>query len=193
MKNSLFVVTHIGSGANYFCSILNRNERIQIFNEILSFDHPSSLDKLFLNPHKISTTAAIYGAINYFNKDFSCKSLYSFCKFIYLIREPIVTLQNIMNYEKYHLGAFRYYSFRLRRMYEMARNTPGAILVNYQSLIDKKDLKPIEDYLYLKDKLNYIEFKENIPNKPIKEYKKLGQEVFEKYLYKFKNLDLKII
>lgn len=193
MKNSLFIVTHIGSGSDYFCSILNENERIQIFNEILSFDHPSSLDKLFSNPHKVSTTAAIYGTVNYFNKDFSCKSIYPFSKFIYLIREPIITLQNISNYEKYHLGAFRYYSFRLRRMYEMARNTPGAILVNYQSLVDKKDLKPIETYLYLKNKLKYTEFVENIPDKPIKEYKKLGQEVFEKYFYKFRNLDLEII
>ena len=194
MKNILFIITHIGSGAEYFNSILNENERIHIYEEIINFDHPSVIDSILSQPHKTNNNAAVYGTVNYFNKDFSCKSLLKFSKFIYVVREPTECFNIFYKNEKnYNLGVLRYYTFRLRRIYEMATKTPGAILINYQSLINKKDLTPVKEYLYLKEDLHYSSDAEEIEvNTPL-EYRRYCQDVFEKYLYKLKNLDLKII
>ena len=194
MKKPLIIVSHLGSGGDYFCSILNENERIQIFSESISFDHPSLLSNLFSKKHKKLDESAIYGFLNIYNKDFSCKSLFDCCKFIYLIREPSDSFDLIYENNKYPLGIFNYYCFRLRRIYEMARNTPGAVLINYQSLADKKDLSVIKKYLFLKEDLKYLDFSEEIKeSKKTLDFKKKSQDIFEKYLFKFKKLDLNVI
>lgn len=88
----------------------------------------------------------------------------------------------------------RYYCFRLRRIYEMAAHTPNAIVVNYQSLVDKKELSPIDEYLLLKNNLYYkwdsFSFPEmKIPKEPLK----YCQQAYERYLFKLKNLNIKMI
>lgn len=195
MKNILLLTTHIGSGMEYLISILNENLRIQISNELLSFDHPSALDRLTSHAHKMNDSSAIYGAVILHNKDFSCKELYKFCKFIYVISEPTNCFKCTLNPKKDNANLIsNHYCYRLRRIYEMAAHTPNAIVVDYQSLVDKKSLNAINEYLLLKDTLYYRwdtkEFPDiKIPKEPLQYCK----DTYERYLYKLKNLNIKMI
>jgi hypothetical protein len=195
MKNILFIVTHVGAGMEYLVSILNENDRVQIYNDFLTFDHPVVLDQLTTKNHKMNNNSAVFGTVVIHNKDFCCKELYKFCKFIYLINEPTNYFKITLNDKKDNAEIIsRHYCFRLRRIYEMAAHTPNAVVVDYRSLSEKKSLEPIDEYLLLRNNLYYNgdskEFPEvKIPKEPLKHC----QEAYERYLFKLKNLNIKMI
>ena len=194
MHNILLVASHLFSGSDTLLKILNENKRIDLTENLLSYDHPSTLEHLFDNGHKLDNTSAIYGGQIIFNKDFSCKAFYSFTKFIYLIRPAKPTLWEIKtNKEEYsELTACRYYCFRLRRIYEMARSTPGAILLTYDDLSSRKGLDLIQEYLNLAQPLVSQKLLEPKEEDFSSFLMNTAQDCYEKYLYHLKQLDLKI-
>lgn len=192
----LFIASHLHSGSAEFISALNLNPRIDIKNLGLSYDHPTNLEYLFSRGHKLNNSAAIYGDQILYNKDFSCKAFYKFSKFIYIIGSAKDTLEQILtNYSELdELRATRYYCFRLRRLYEMARETPGAVFLTKENLSDPKASELIECYLGLTSSIPIIKLSENKSEKQIS-YKLLtsAQDCYERYLFLFKQINLKLI
>jgi hypothetical protein len=143
MKRVLLLVSHTGSGSNALVNVLNHNPRIQFHNTDLVYKHPEVLDILTANPHKCNTTAATWAEEILYNYQFSCKPLYKMCKFIYLVRDA-----------KY-LGAndFLYYCYRLRRICEMARQTPGSFLMTWEDLSTERCFPMLEKFLCLRQPL----------------------------------------
>ncbi len=194
MKKTLFIVSHLGSDSNKFCETLNQHPKIDIKNFFLTYSTSESLLDLHLQKHKLDNTSAIYGDQIVFNKDFSSDSLYSLCKFIYFVREPFASLSFLIKEANYtELSAYRYYSYRLRRIYEMCKRTPEAILITWQNFKDKKGLNLIQNYLNLKENINYLDLEE-YENILSPETMKLSYDCYEKYLYSFKQIpNLKLI
>lgn len=194
MPNVVFITTHLFSGSNTFINSLNVSERIDIRHPHLSYDHPEVLLQLFQLGHKLNNRAAIYGDELLFNKDFSSKAFYSFAKFIYFIHSPkdVLTemLTNVKNISA--VGACRYYCFRLRRIYEMAVKTPGAVFLTLDEFLNGKGDSLIEEYLGLVDNLNFKEtskqnvLEKNIPYNILLE----AEKCYEKYFYCLKNINL---
>jgi hypothetical protein len=198
MKNVLFVISHLFSGSTDLLAVLNEHDRIHINdNTRIPYEHPSVLDNLFSLGHKLDNSAAIYGDHLLFNTDFNCTAFYDFSKFIYVVRHAKPTLNEIKNQRKEYsdLSANRYYCFRLRRIYEMARRTPGAVLLTGDNLRDKKGAELVTDYLNLTKPvdfsnllyINYIE--ENVASPIVED----AQDCYEKYLYNLRQLDLRKI
>lgn len=195
MKNIIFIVSHFCSRSFELISFLNKNPRIEIQTSGLSYDHPSVLEHLFNKGHKLDNAAAIYGDHILHNHNFSSKAFYNFSKFIYVIRSAKSSLKEFM-YEKKDYSAVeagKYYAFRLRRMYEMAKNTPGSVFLTYDNISNNKGADLIENYLNLKENIVFGEFanKETIdlPADVIN----FAEDCYEKYLYYFKQLDLKLV
>ena len=192
MKRIVFVVSHVGAGAETFITqVLNENPRLDILMTGRSYEHPSDLDALFVYPHKLNNTAAIYGDLLLHNINFSCPSLHKICKFIYIIREAKPSLnENLMHPRKYQEA---YYRFRLRRMYEMARNTPGAVFLTWDDMRSGRGNGLIEEYLSLKESLVKrseifpISIKDRISFDEIARC----QDVYEKYFFKMRSLNLR--
>jgi len=111
-----------------------------------------------------------------------------------LIRPAKPTLWEIKtNKEEYsELTACRYYCFRLRRIYEMARSTPGAILLTYDDLSSRKGLDLIQEYLNLAQPLVSQKLLEPKEEDFSSFLMNTAQDCYEKYLYHLKQLDLKI-
>lgn len=190
MKNILFVVSHLGSGYENLINSLNKNERIDIKFSQLSYTHPEILDYLYDEGHKLDNSASFYGDLVLFNKNFSCKAFYKFAKFIYFINSPHQTLNRICLLNK--LGekeAFRYYSFRLRRIYEMAYCTKNAIITTHNDLVDCKNFELIENYLNMKGKFSYHFNEEEIENKISSSLMKQANDCYERYLFLFKKIN----
>jgi len=192
MKRVVFIITHHESGHQVLESILNNNQRVQCFNTKIDYDHPDSLETLFDMKHKLNNSAAIYSDTILTNPQLSSESFFGFAKFIYLVRDAKSTLNLMSANSKYsELGAFRYYTFRLRRIAEMAPKTPGAIFLTWRNIEEGKGLHLIEDYLQLKEPLIYEG--ENALYEdvlPIDTCNK-AQDVFERYLYYLRHQDLR--
>ena len=192
MKRIVFVISHIGANAETFVThILNENPRIDILTTGLVYKHPTDIDSIAYGPHKLNNSAAIYGDLLLHNTNFSCPNLYPVCKFIYIIREAGDALNEDTFYPRKYKEA--YYRFRLRRLFEMARNTPGAVLLTWDDMRSGKGNPLIEDYLSLKEPLitNPELFKKSTKEQVPAQVVEHCQDTYEKYLFKMRSLGLR--
>lgn len=191
MKNILFIVSHLGSGYENLIYSLNKNERIDIKSLQLSYAHPEVLEYLYESGHKLDNSASFYGDLILFNKNFSCNSFYKFSKFIFFINSPLISLNEICKTDKLNeKAAFRYYSFRLRRIYEMAVNSNNNfVFITHDDLINKTKFDVIEKYLNLKSKLTYPELETNQSQNFISSDLLIqANDCYEKYLFLMKSI-----
>lgn len=196
MKKVCFVVSHLGSGSSDFVDILNSNPRCQIQSSLVKYSSPEDLVWLFSSQHKCRDSSAIYGDHLLFNTSLSCKNLYDRCKFIYVVRPARASLNEISTMKEYGLeGRFsvRHYSFRLRRMCEMARKTKNALFLVWDDLASGKAFPSVEEYLGLKTQLvaEHHHFnagmKDDFDERLISE----AQDAYERYYYYFVRLGLR--
>lgn len=187
MKKVCFVVSHIGSGSGELVEVLNRNPRCEIHTTRVQYSSPESLNWMFARGHKMRNSSAVYGDHLLFNMSLSCRKLYEFCKFIYVIRPARHSLAEIMSEEYGEEEAARYYTFRLRRISEMARRTPGAILATWDDLARGEITKKIESYLGLNVPLEPMNLSST--NADVREsLVERCQDSYERYHYFLKNL-----
>ncbi len=155
MKKVCFITSHLKSGSDVLYNILDQNPRVQGFH----LDHPyydmPTIWNLTQQKHKNDTQAAIYLDELFFNYWLQTKDAYKYCKFIYVIRPPEQTLNELIRIYKPQ-AACNYYCYRLRRMCEMAKRTPGAVFLTYEDILTGRGLPLVEQYLGLKQKLEMI-------------------------------------
>lgn len=193
MEKVTFVVSHLGSGSFELLNILNKNPRCDIFSSNIRYEHPDDIEWMFKSEKLRRNSGCVYGDHLLFNTSFYCKNLYNYCKFIYLVSSPRQTLNNILSYNIFQTpqNIINYYSFRLRRIYEMAKNTKGAILLYRDDLLKPQSLSIIENYLELTEPLKKIDNLKSSDNN-FKESLILDTErCYEKYYYYLKNLELR--
>lgn len=176
----LFIATHLGSGASMICDCFSHYSYIIRMQPRFCYSKISDIDKI--------THASILYDKLVFNYELESKSFYSFCKFIYVVRDAPQTLGYLVaekNYSKQ--GAYNYYCFRLRRLCEMIRNTPNSLLLTWDDLVSGKAYTDIQKYLGLKrPPESTYEAEEKYPTFPLSI---LAQKKFDKY---FANMKLHI-
>lgn len=188
MKKIVFVCSHLQSGSAALCAVMNLHPRIQLY-ETSTYHSSMDLIALTKQSHKINNRSAIYLNELLFNYELCTKSAYTNCKFIYLIRSPEIVLGNLIEKQEMKLScAVRYYTYRLRRLCEMAKRTPGAVLLTWDDLNSNRGINLIDEYLELKQPLIYDsvfleQFKEENSVKIKLEIKNSAEETYQKYLY----------
>ena len=125
MKTTLFITSHLFSGSDLLVNSLNENPRVQIWTTGSMYSHPSNLEYLHLLDHKMDNTAAIYGDHLLYDVSLTNKVFYDFCKFIYFIRPARSVISELLLTGRKLPYAIRYYCFRLRKICEMEKRTPG--------------------------------------------------------------------
>jgi len=133
-----------------------------------------------------------------FNYQISTKNVYSSCKFIYVLRSPEQCIPQIISSFGYRpLCAVRYYTFRLRRICEMARNTPGAVLLTFDDLLNDRGADLINDYLELVKPIdfnpnNFAVYKNTVSDDLLGSVlRSQAYDKYERYLYFLKNQSLR--
>ena len=130
MKKLVFICGHAYSGSNALYEAMNQHPRIQGFrrNGFNTYENKLSLLRYTQQKHKLNNRSAIYMDELLYNQQLQTKDAYEICKFIYVIRHPIASISLMIAKDKIKPSfACRYYSFRMRRLCEMAKRTPGAV------------------------------------------------------------------
>lgn len=191
MKKTLFVISHLESGSEFLINCLNKNKFFMISNNSMYYDSFESLETLTNRKHKMGDhPKCFYGDHISYNFLFSCKKIYEISKFIYVISRPRRSLNLIIKKHKEYNQerAYNYYIFRIRRIYEMLKKTPGSIFFTYDDLITDKPFLIMEEYFNIDLKRENLEMNyENIFNEILIEK---AEKHYEKYFYKIKNMDL---
>lgn len=197
MKKVLFLTSHLNSGSSVYFDILNTNYRVQGHHSPYPYTSPESYRFLTSHPHKLRNTAAVWMDELLYNHQFQWEGFYDGCKFIYVIREAEPTLCGLV--EKFNfkpLNALRYYTYRLRRMCEMGKRTPGAIVLTWEDITTGRSNNLVEDYLNLKTPLQvqpeaFEKFYDYSLQSVSHEIRDMGNKSYEKHLYFLKNQSLK--
>jgi hypothetical protein len=158
MKKILFVCSHLYSGSSALFEMLNQHPKIQGYNiaPLNFYTNPLNLLSLTEQDHKLNNRSAIYMDHLLFNHHLSTKAAYQECEFVYVVREPRAVLNFLVRNEKLKpIFALRYYTYRLRRLCEMAKRTPGAVLLTWDDLVANRGMSFIEEYLGLKQKIQW--------------------------------------
>jgi len=199
MKKIVFICSHPYSGSSALYESLDLHPKIQGFKSNLHnvYSDPSSLISLTNHSHKMNNRSAIYMDELLYNSSFYVNSAYSKCKFVYVVREPEVPINFLItNENKNPVFAIRQYAFRLRRLCEMARRTPGAILLTWQNLLDGKGMDLIQDYLSIKDPICFnitlLNQHKSVNQLAESDLNKI-QDAYERYLFFLKNQKLVFI
>lgn len=195
LKKVCFVVSHLGSGYSDLLRVLNRNPRCEFYDSGSQYDGPLALEWMFRRGHKCRDNSAVYGDALTLNVQFSSKDLYDPCKFIYLIRPARPSLNVLsslgMGYAEH--SAASYYRFRLRRICEMAKRTPDAVLLSWDDLAKGTAFPIIEQYLGLKDELrtDYEDFMHDEADNFDEKLTRECQDAYERYYYYLSKLKLR--
>lgn len=200
MKKIVLICSHqhSGSSALYWCMSCNpRIQGVRVGYEHV-YDHPLTFYAIANGPHKHKTNAAIYMDELIFNHQLRTKSAYEICKFIYLVRPPTDVIPHLATLTRHSPETVvRAYLFRLRRLCEMAKKTPGAVLLTFEELERSKGIDTITDYLGLKQPIWYDPrvldpVKVKVGQIPVDtRIMERAEEGFERYLYFLKSLDLR--
>ena len=200
MKKILFVCSHLHSGSSALCDALNRHPRIQGYKLAArsSYAGPPNLLMLTEQHHKLGNRSAIYMDELLWNHHLSTKAAYKECSFIYVVREPAAVLDLLVGNEKMKPSfAVRYYTYRLRRLCEMAKRTPGAVLLTWDDLVENRGISLIQDYLGLKQPVSF----DPVSLSPFKraystdlvglQVRSEVDDTYQRYLYYLKNQNLR--
>jgi len=199
MKKVLFVCSHLHSGSSALCDALNHHPRIQGYNLAVRSPYvgPPNLLTLTEQHHKLDNRSAIYMDELLHNHHLSTKAAYKECKFIYIVREPAAVLNLLIGNEKMKPSfAVRHYTYRLRRLCEMAKRTPGAVLLTWDDLIENRGISLIEDYLNLRQPIVYdpaslAPFKRTYSTDLVGlQVRSKVEDTYQRYLYYLKSQNL---
>lgn len=142
------------SGSGQLCDVLDENPRVQHFR--FASWRPYSMDAvidLTWQKHKLDSSAAVYLDELTRNHELQTKNVYSWCKFVYVVRPARPTINLLVARKLFKpLPAVRYYCYRLQRMCEMAKRT-GGVLLTWDDMVTDRGLPLVEEYLGLKQKL----------------------------------------
>jgi len=172
MKKVLFIHSHIGSGYKELMTELDKVPKIQCFEGYAPFRHPEDLSSLTNNKHKLNNVSAIYVHPIIKNYEWVSKKIRETAKNIFLIARPEICFNEI---SKHYLKDFDYYSFRLKGLYETAKQTENKIFITADNI------EPINEYL--KIDLSPLSLLES----SLTEEKSKAK--YEEYLKLFKKLD----
>jgi hypothetical protein len=122
-------------------------------------------------------------------------SIYPECHYIFVIRDAIDTINEIIsvkNYKPRH--AVNYYKLRLRRLYAIARRSPRSVMLTFSDLEAGRGGDLIQDYLQLRDPVIFCTPQslglDNVVDSVLIEE---AQHSFEVWLYNMKQLGLMAI
>lgn len=195
MKRVLFIISHIGSGTDVLFNTLADNPRIQGCRLPLVYTGYPAIESLTKQPHKYETSASIWMEELLFNFSLASKDLYELCSFVFLVREAEPSLNETLKtdwlpFQYSQRGAMYYYKYRLRRICEIAKRTPGAVLLTWEDLVSGKGLPLMEEYLNLKTPLKLKGRDWDSKNIVETKYVEEAQRSYERHLWFLRQLNL---
>lgn len=182
-------MSHLGSGHSFLSNHLSTHPRVQLFNTKKIYGNLSDLEALTSLRHKKNDVSAIYLEELLHNHRLTDRKITKFFKFVYLIREPKASLNEIIANNKNYtaLNALRYYQFRLKGMFEYAKRSRG-FFIDYKDLEKKEKFLALIAYLGLQDFIPSGSPTTNVPDTIPFTILKEAQDAYERYHLSFSKI-----
>lgn len=188
MNKILLIISHLESGSDALVQSLDSGVRLQR----LGYNLYSNLDCLsFKRPNtEYRKRPTVYFDQILYNHEFSCKELFKYLNFVYVVGDPKKSLDSIVYNKIYNeRTACNYYCFRIRRIYEMIKKSNSGVVFFDDELQDGETYFKIHQMLGIKDKIK-IKDKAQDKKEIYIDRNIMGEaeSFYEKYRYKIKSL-----
>ncbi len=152
-NKQIFIATHLGAGGSMLVDMISANRRIgRMYRDATqTYTDPIALDYIQRKTLDINPQARMFVDRIVFNHELAHKSFYTDCLFIFLVREPEATIGHLIKLGYTEKSATRYYSYRLRRLCEMAKQAKHKIAITWDELINKEAFPEIKSLLGIKE------------------------------------------
>lgn len=128
MKNTLFIMTHLGSGWEKLAATLEECPYLQVYKTGNSYRHPEDVKILNSQAHKWVGSASKYADVIFHNKDFSMKRLCNYYEFIFWSCPLEDCIDELITNHKYGKNqAEDYWNFRIEGMRQYYLRSPGSL------------------------------------------------------------------
>jgi hypothetical protein len=188
MNKILLIVSHLESGSDSLIQNLDSGVRLQRLN----FNLYSNLDCLsFKRPNtEYRKRPKVYFDHILYNHEFSCKELFKYLNFVYVVGDPKKSLDNIVSNKTYdERTACNYYCFRVRRIYEMIKKSNDCLVFFDEDLQKDETYNKIHQMIGIKDKIKIKNNKQDKKEIYIdRNIMSEAESFYEKYRYKIKSL-----
>lgn len=152
-KTYVFVMTHQGSDYEFLSKVLNYNPRVAALKTDIIYTRATDITffhDLVLQARSANEYKVIFCDILLLNHNLGCNGLLDFCKFIYLVRRPDASLEELVETGEYSpRTACDHYCFRLQRLAQLAKET-GGLFLTWDDLASQTGFPYLEKYLSLK-------------------------------------------
>lgn len=153
IETQVFIATHYGAGGSMLMTMLGASRR---FGKVSRGDgqtyrDPTVLASVQRDAAARQPQARVFVDRLVMNHELSHDFYYENVKFVFLVREPEESIKYIMEIGYTEAAALRYYSYRLRRLCEMARKAKHKIVVTWGDLADKSAFPAIKEFLGVKE------------------------------------------
>lgn len=128
MYNTLFIMTHLGSGWEKLSKLLEKNSYIQVFQTGNSYKHPTDVSLLTSQIHRRNSSVSIWVDVIFHNKDFTMKHLCDYYKIIFWscdFKDCEEELKNKYNYSQKQ--AEDYWSYRVQGLKQYKKRSPFSL------------------------------------------------------------------
>lgn len=128
MKNSLFIMTHLGSGWEKLASLLEEYPHIHVFQTGFNYGHPDDLFPLLSQIHRRKSSAAIWVDVIFYNQNFTMKRLVNHYNFIFWscpLENCVNELTSKHGYKQ--KNAEDYWRFRIEGMKQYHKRTSKSL------------------------------------------------------------------
>lgn len=152
MKTHYFIATHIGPGATLLAQILHSQIKVAIVQRHKTYIYESPNQLSLLEEAPFRPYARNFVHFLYWNFSLSNKEFYPLCKFMYLLTPPKIVIPNLIEEHSYSpKGAYNYYCYRMRRLFEMSIKTPNKLIVTWDEMCSKAAFPSIKNFFKIKE------------------------------------------
>jgi hypothetical protein len=121
-------MTHLGSGWEKIASLLEEYPHIHVFQTDRSYGHPDDVLSLLNENHRRKSSAAIWGDVVFYNKDWTMKRLVSYYKFIFWSCPLENCINELVSKHKYKTNnAENYWKYRMEGLKQYHKRTPNSL------------------------------------------------------------------
>ena len=136
MQNTLFIMTHLGSGWEKLASLIEEYPHVHVFQTGNSYAHPDDLSLLLSEIHRRKSSAAIWADVIVHNKDWKMKRLVPYYKFIFWSCSLEACIDDLVSKHKYNKSnAESYWRYRLEGLKQYHQRTPNSL---WNPVLDKE-------------------------------------------------------
>jgi len=146
-RNFALILSHPGSASGQLCDSLS-SDRFLLVPFPGTLDHPDKVQAVVGMPHRVQHAGAVYGVELLLNYQLTCRRLVEFSRSIYVLSDPRRAVPRLVESGLYdEESAVRLYTFRLRRLAELAKVSRRGLLVTEADLERPEGVGLVADFL----------------------------------------------